>query len=451
MSHVRFLAACALALAVLSSTSAAERKLPPRMVQRTDSPRVRAALEILDPPRLRGLTVEEAAIEIGNLGESSIQGLFAILAGSLEGPAFESGLQDDPSRGPVPSEDAIVLRALKRMSPSAVAAQVALQATGDAGIDVRRVALRVLGEVCGADGVDAWFAILAEVEPVHLSRAYFQGPCEEALGRMLARDPEGFARVAAGTKDVRDELFDRIVAGCAASGRPRAVDVLVAALGRDTARDLGLLRHIGKLGSEALGTISEEGLSWVRPYLDDDDPRVRREACIALGRLGDFRAHAALVAKLEDADRPTARAAQWALVALSGRSIESDAQDWTAYFDGEIEWYEREGAGIVAKLASEDASECLAAARGFVEHPLFRHDAAAEIGALLDRADPVIVAGACAALGALGSRVAIDPLLRALARPEPEVSTAAWHALRTLTGLTLPADHDEWRAVLRGD
>lgn len=451
MNHRRVLAASVLALLASTSLGASERRLPPRVLQRTDTPLVRAALEILDPPRLRGQTVEEAAIELGQLGEGAIQSLFAILAGTLDGPPFTSTLEDDPSRGSVPNEDAIVLRALKRMSPSAVASQVALQATGEAGIDVRRVALRVLGEVCGADGVDAWFAILSEVESVHLTRAYFQGPCEEALGRMLARDPDGFVRVAARTKDARDELFDRIVAGCAASGRPRAVDVLVAALGRDTRRDLGLLRHIGALGSDALGTISEEGLSWVRPYLDDEDPRVRREACVALGRLGDFRAHAALVARLSDADRPTTRAAHWALVALSGRSIERDAQAWSAYFDAEMDWYERTGAGHVAALASDDAHACLAAAGTLVEHPLFRHDSAAAIGALVDRADPVIAAGACAALGALDSRVALDPLLRALARPEEEVSIAAWQSLRRLTDLALPRDPDEWRSVLRRD
>lgn len=419
--------------------------VPVRAVQRFDSQWVVKANELLQEKNLKGRVLEDVAAELAGYGSNAIQAYFAILAGTVDGPTREGARR--------PSADAldpaaVLLAALARMKPKEVAAQIGVAASGEASLDVRIVALRVL-ETVGADGgVDAWIKIVSELDPRQFTLAYVQGPCERALSAVVSRDATSLPGLKDRLGKVPPGMVPVVLRGISTSRRPQALPVLTGLLGRMPAWDLVLLPSIGRLAEDTVGDLSDEELTWIRPFTLDQDWRVRREALILLGRVGDWRSHALMTAALADDQRLVQQAAAWALAHLSHTDLGLDASAWTAWFEREIGWFEQNGSRWSQALDVGDPALALEGMREWAGHALFRHDAARAIGRLLARTDAILVSQACTVLSGIKSPAACPALVEALGGENASIREAARATLAAITGLAVAPDATRWRRAL---
>ncbi|MDZ4774783.1 MAG: HEAT repeat domain-containing protein [Planctomycetota bacterium] len=422
-------------------------RLPVYAVQRFDSQWVLRANEVLIEKRLRGRVLEDVAAELAGFGPSAIQAYFAILAGTVDGPTAEGASRPSPD---AIDPNAVLFAALGRMNPREVAAHVAAAASGEASIDVRLVAMRVLECVGANGGFDAWAQILDGVLPEQFSRAYVQGPCERALAAVVSRDGSSISGLKTRLQKLAPALQPLVLRALAASRRPQAVGVLTAFLGQSHDLDLVVLSCVGRLVEEALGDLPEEDLTWIRPFAEDTDWRVRREAMLVLGRVSDWRSHAVITRALADEQRLVQQAAHWALARMTRADFAFDAGAWSTWFEHEIVWYELNGPRFERAIASQDPADVLEGVRELAGHTLFRHDAARTIATLLASPQSDLVAQVCLVLHNLRSPAACPALLAALESVDASIREAARATLAVITGLELAPDPVAWKRALVG-
>jgi HEAT repeat protein len=221
-------------------------------------------------------------------------------------------------------------------------------------------------------------------------------------------------------------------------------------LGRDRDLDLVLLPQIASLSESAVGGLSQDQFSWIRPFLADEDWRVRREAALALGRMQDHRSYEELVGCLSDEQRLVQQAGLWALRRMSGKNFDDDAAGWRSWFAEESHWFETRGVVLIESLRDADPAIVIDAVRELVQRPLFKHETAEALAVTLRNPNPLVVTGAAAALAELGSVRAVRPLCEALSSSDGGARRAAHAALVRLTGHTWPLDSDEWPRLANG-
>lgn len=442
------LIACTLAALTALAGDKAKR---PYVAPRSDSKFGRAALAILDVNQLRGRVEEDVSAELAALGPDAIPTLFGILSGTLEGP-LPSAREEGSSQRIVevdalpafPHQDGIVLYALSRLPSGRVIEDVTSAALARPSLDVRLVAMRVLAQSDDVTAAEAWLAITAEIEEIMLLRPYVQGPVEGALADILARNHSGFARLVPHMKQMPRKLAPLVARAVAVAGRAQGIDVLTSMLGRDRDLDLVLLPQIANLSESAIGGLSDDQFSWIRPFLGDEDWRVRREAVLGLGRMQDFRSYAEIIGRLSDEQRLVQQAALWSLRKMSGRNFEEDGERWRAWFSEESQWFETRGVVLIENLRDADPAVVVEAVRELVQRPLFKHEIAEAMAVTLHNSNPLVVIGAAAALAELGSVRAVRPLCEALSLSDAEARRAAHAALSRLTGQTWPLESEEW-------
>jgi hypothetical protein len=88
------------------------------------------------------------------------------------------------------------------------------------------------------------------------------------------------------------------------------------------------------------------------------------------------------------------------------------------------------------------------AAREIALHPFHGDHFAFDLTVLFEYESPEIRAFACDCLAQLGSELAIEALLDALEYDVELVHVHAWNALKTITGLDLPPEADDWAKAL---
>lgn len=442
-------------LAHAQAPASGARTWPTFLPQRTDSKFGREILRILNPVQLRGRVHEEVVDELVKLGPDASAALFAFLAGTMEGPQPEVNEApvpdtDEPVVLPeVPRDDVIVLDALKRLPPAKTVPAIAA-AVLHGNVDVKLVGLRALGEIGGPRAVDAWIDGMTSIEPMHLGRAYLQAPTEEALAKLLERDSQAFETLATRAKSLEPRILPAVVRSLAASGRAKAIDVMLALLGRDAALDLVVLAQVGRLVESTLGTLPEEKLTWIRPYLTDQDWRIRREATAALGRAHDYRSFDAFLAAFDDEQHLVGQTALWTLRRISGQDFGDDAKAWREWFGAELDWFETDGVRWMQGLEDEDPGRVTEAAGELTRHALFRHEVAHALLPLLHSPQASLASAIAQLLGALGSPAAETELVRALESEHEAVRKSAWAALQQLTGKSWPLDAAAWKTVLQG-
>jgi HEAT repeat protein len=429
---------------------------PSHVPQRTDSKHGRAIARIMNPNLLRGRVHEEVVAELVALGRDAAPTLFAYLTGTIEGPEPDySEPPPDEVADPalldreLPREDRLLLDALAALPPESVVPQVT-SASLRSSVDVKLVGVRVLGIVGGTSAVDAWLDLLLSLPPEQLGRVYVQTPSETALVEILRRDLGALPLLTARVKEVDARLLPGIVRSVGGARIARGVDVLLALLGRDGDLDRVLLAQIARLAEDTLGTLSEDQLTWIRPFATDDDWLVRREALGALGRLHDFRSHELFFTLLADEQRLVAQTAGWSLRRITGQDFGADVDAWRAWFEQELGWFDDEGARWTRVLEDSDPGRVMEAVGHLTHHPLFRHEVCASLVPLLQHKSPVVVTGVIDVLGNLGSRAAVPALVALLAGHDESVRTSAWDALVKLTGEKLPKEAGAWSAYVAG-
>ena len=109
-----------------------------------------------------------------------------------------------------------------------------------------------------------------------------------------------------------------------------------------------------------------------------------------------------------------------------------------------MRWWDEDAEAELVRIERGRGQEFVRAARAVLEHRLFRDRMAESFAQALLRGNGDEVRLACRALEQLRSPVAVRALVECLERDEPTVRSAAWRALRAITGVELPPEADSW-------
>src|SRR6185503_7949056 len=226
-----------------------------------------------------------------------------------------------------------------------------------------------------------------------------------------------------------------------------ATRIMADLLGRSPGLDPLLLARLAERGR--LRVSGEESVfESVRRYLRQRDPALVSAAVLACGELGDDGSVEFLMDLLEHADERVRHCAFKALRDITGLGFGEEAARWRSWYQAETRWWEDVAEATLVHVERGRGLEFVRAAREALEHRLFR-DRIAEAFAqgLSRRSGGEEVLLSCRALAQLRSPVGIPSLIECLERSDPEVRSAAWKALRAITGVDLPPEVDSWAAL----
>src|SRR4030095_5408136 len=144
------------------------------------------------------------------------------------------------------------------------------------------------------------------------------------------------------------------------------------------------------------GLVESSALPRMRASLQSTDPSTKREAALALGRVGDDGAVTSLIPLLEDPSSGVRDNAVWALQKITCLHFGSDVERWKRWSEAEAEWWARREAECAARLESGSAQEAIAAIREMSQHRLDRQALAKVLLPSLARPEAPVVLTACA-------------------------------------------------------
>jgi HEAT repeat protein len=440
--------AVVLALGGTLNASTQEGQTPPAVVQ-VDNSAFRAIEAILTPPATGAKPQpEKMAAAIAALGQPGLTVVVAMLAGDVAASPYVQDSLDEPVH-PLALEQRteILTRALAGFPRGMVLEHLAERLQGEPNMDLRLMVAGWLGELDDPRAFAMLLELVGGIEPIHLMRSYVQGSLEGALSAHLARRSSALAELAAAARDADPAKLAIFARAIGATHSSRGIEQLIDWLGRDLESDVVLLNQIGRVAGEGGLAVSDASEDLVRRQLLSEDPQVRRSALVAIGRLRDEQAFEDLLVVLGE-EPLSANSALWSLKRICGVDFGRDAEAWKAWREREKQWWTERGPQLVASLHSEQPGVVLGAVSELLTHPLHRHEAAEALGPLVVHTDPHIARGVCVAIARLESSRAVPWLVDALMNPDPELRRLAGEALRSLTGLDLPAEHLVWSRIL---
>jgi hypothetical protein len=270
---------------------------------------------------------------------------------------------------------------------------------------------------------------------------------EQTLQETLVRTPEAAVVLAGLLPKVDGSLVAPVVLSLAADRSPETLALLAGLLGRTPSADPLLLAQIAEQGRALAGAADLVVLARVRPYLCGTDRHEVILAVQAAEALQDSAAVRQLIALLSHADPAVGAAAEAALTALVQKRCRG-AEGWERWYETELAWWSEEAPRVQGELEALDPVQASAALRELAQHRLYRQECAQAVARVLSRPEPDLVLAACSVLAQLKSERALPELLQALEQGEETLAKAALAALRSVTGLDLPADAALWRAAL---
>lgn len=333
---------------------------------------------------------------------------------------------------PLVREERELLREALRRWPEERGVQAVVVLLGDEPeLSDVTTAARLLGEFAGGRGVAPLFAMARQVPPEEVAHPRVAEELERALAAMLERDTLGFGFLREEERRSDSALTACVVGALGRTPSDEAATMLDRMLGRESELDARVLEAFGLQGPWVERCRDGSCAENVRRYVDDLDPRLRREAVVALGRLGDTASARALVQRLEDRDRRVRAAALWSLRRVSGLGWGADETRWRHELQDEDEWLATTFPGLERDLRSGDPSRARRALHEIAARVLVRHVTAPRLAEALD-GDPTIAVATCEALGRLGGPEAMAALIEA-ARVGPDpVRAAAERAIEAL-------------------
>jgi hypothetical protein len=378
----------------------------------------------------------------------SFEGLVDSLAG-LGAPAVpllvaavcgDSGLPEAPedASGAASERQLAFREALRRMDGDARLECVASRAAV-ATEDERRVLVELLGELDHPGALDALYATVLSIEPVHLRHGSVAEAIETAFALRIASDSEGALALRRRLDDAQRELLVIVARACARVPTTASGLLIGSLIGRDRSLDLELFSTLARRASEHRLALPAPALDTLRRALTHPDPEFRRAAAAALGAVGDDVALAALVERIGDADERVAAAARWSLRRIARVDRGERQAPWAAWLAEQAQWREERRPEVVAWLRSESVDEVVKGIEGLVECPCFRGEAVAELEPLLGHEDDRVFLAAVAALESIGTSAALEALEGVPMRPETRRFAAA-SAVRRAFGLEIEVE-----------
>ena len=394
------------------------------------------------------------------LGPEAVPAIFALFAGSgapPEPPAEDEPEQDEPPEQaedgddarPIrtPLTEAMLLDALRAWPAGEVAAQIAGELGDEPPLLRLMVGVRLLGEIGSLETI---LALVETVEPIHLGRPSIRRRLTEALSTALERDPKNYVALRLGLDRLDGPLVPPVVQAVGSASDPDAIPLLEAMLARFPLQRLEILRVLGGLDPRGIALAGEQAAQLVRPYLYVPELKLRRQAVVSLGRLGDTESFAEIVSCLEDEDRLLRVSALGALHRLSGQPWSADAGRWMRWHDGQVTWAQRALPGLSEQIANPDAALALSAIRELAQNNLQRREVIETLAQGLRHSETSVALAAAQALGRIGDPAAIPYLIAALSDSPLRLRIAIGNELRRLAAFNAGREEADWLAWLEG-
>ena len=342
-------------------------------------------------------------------------------------------------------EDFALLDALALLPIGSVRGHVSSLAEGS-DQNVHEACVRVVGKV----GLGQDLPLLAEMSqrvdggaPTRQDRAAF----EQALARILERDPEGIGYAERAFDSLHDGLIAPLIEAVAGVANNDAIHVLASRLGRQPAADPLLLVHVGRLGGRLHSPFHATVLEAVRKYLRTSNYELVLIAAHTVGQLEDTAAVPVLIELLDDPMPAIPPKAAEVLRSLTREQIGVSPSRWSAWYAAEAEWWSQEARGQLDEFKYGEAGEVSELLMKVSRHRLYRHEIAEAVSEMLNRNESELVFLACSTLGYLESWTAVPALVAVIEDPDEQVRTSAARALHLITGLPPGATTADWRAL----
>lgn len=367
---------------------------------------------------------EQGLARLDRLGPEAAPALWAVLTGQALG---ELELDRAASR-------ALARRALAGWPDEAAVAQLVAGLRPESGPGQRLELVELLSWTESRAALAAIFAVLHGMDPLQLRGSRVTSSLAAALEPVLLADERAFQELAERLPELEPALLPAVVEAVRGLRHPGAFLVLAELASHEPALESAVLAALGRGARRPVPEAAWRCVDLARRALTAIDPRQRRLAAVALGRLGDGDSFFSLVACLEDHDRVVRRCALEALQELSGIRRQWSAAQWRSWQEGEEAWLAASDA-LAAVLAHGDPQRAAEAAHEAARHRLFAERAAELLCEGLQHPQARIRALVCGLLERLEHARAIPALVDASGDPDAAVRAAARRALEALTGL----------------
>ncbi|MEQ1892870.1 MAG: hypothetical protein ABL998_10035, partial [Planctomycetota bacterium] len=281
---------------------------------------------------------------------------------------------------------------------------------------------------------------------LELASPSFRSHARAALSEPLRADARAANRLKGELGSLPAGVLPLVVEALAATECAAALEPLESLLGRSPELDLAVIDGLARAGAARPWRVGAEVAECLERLALSKEVARRAAATRALGRLARIDSVPRLVPRLQDPAPEVVAAAIEALQCCAQRTDLADAESWRAWLERENEWWTARGELCVAALQSDDPAALTENLRELYGHRLARSATADALLGRIARMEPSELVLACSALGRLGDLEAVPELVPLLDAAEAPVREAAWKALRTLTGVDLPAERSLWDA-----
>ena len=393
---------------------------------------------------LAALALTGVALSIGlpRLGGGSGTGTADVKPASPSSLAF-AALVDDAASGALPVEERAELVArLRALGPKALARFLDESVAKDAVEAPRLVALECLDGCATARE----FALLVRLaSPQSTPSDALRAALRSAMVHTLERDPRAQDELVPAWRE-SEPLRLELVAAVGERGEPAGLEFLAWATDQHEEHlERAVAENCLRLAPRARTPEEREALERLSVLLESSDLSCVQTMAAALARAHVESAIPALTQLLASESRGVRERARRSLQDLTGLALGDTPQRWQAWFESERAWFANEAPGVLEALASDDDAQVLSALRVLGGRRLNRDELAVPIVDVLAHPTPAVRLAATSALAALGSPLAVAPLVDLLEDEDEAVAQGAWSALRKLTGLDLALDADAWR------
>ena len=405
---------------------------------RVESPAQARLVSLLAEPVENAEQVDTLARSLAELGADTSMTLVEALADGFLDPPASSGAAPTASKriDLDPLRRAAVLQSFAFVSGSGLRERLAALRTRDSRAASRRAALEVYGVIAIADDLAAMIAMASPEVPDEPIAPTLRRALAEALESLLGRDASTVGHVPRSFSAAHPSLRAVLIEGLETMGSGEALGVLTGLCGSGPELDLLCLSAIAGLARRLEEREDARALDVVRGYLSSRDPRLVQAAVRASGELRDAGAVPHWIRLMASTDANLVAAAERALEETSGRQLGTEREAWEAWYEAELDWWQRSQTRMLEGLKSNTAVDHVETLNAAGEHRLFRRELELDLVRHASARDPLVAAMACSVLGRIGSRAGIATLRELVTSDatEPRVATAALYALERILG-----------------
>jgi HEAT repeat protein len=388
-------------------------------------------------------STDELIARLAELGEPAVSPLVSIL---LQRSVPPVAAEDKPQVLSEPQRE-LLLAALESWPPEPALACIEDELL--LGVDFARTwaAIHVWSAVGAPDQWERGAALATGSLDSKRRADVLEKALEQAAQRMLRRRPECFRTFTDAYARIDPRLRLRLILGAGATGDARSSELFAHVLVTDPEHAPAALAQVQRIGRSFDARTHDALCDALREKLAHPSTTARNAAVRALGAQRDWRSIEALLELLEDPDATVRTSAEWSLKKATGLKWR-ETSAWRAWHASEVRWRNERMDLIIDQLTSSSPKQVVAALGESALHPLYSSESAPWAVDALQSISVVVRTTAAEALGRLDSPIAYPALIEALQDADPGVSAAAHASLVRMSGLTLPAEVDAWRAAL---